>query len=168
MSYTLLDIEGKDASIPRRDLFDVRFQLISSDEEEPTNEQAGELAFVDAPSDLVPGVYEGGLKTWECSIDLAGYIVEALTTPGGSPPSRFLEVRRVLCSINGPVRLSTLFPTVKIGCGTALPSLAVLYDRFHRPKEVTEETTIYFQDFNKSALELVCWFLCPQVLALTQ
>ena len=29
------------------------------------------LSFLDAPSDLVPGVYEGGLKTWECSIDLA-------------------------------------------------------------------------------------------------
>lgn len=29
------------------------------------------LSFLDAPSDLVPGVYEGGLKTWECSLDLA-------------------------------------------------------------------------------------------------
>ena len=28
------------------------------------------MEFVDAPSDLVPGVYEGGLKTWECSLDL--------------------------------------------------------------------------------------------------
>ena len=25
-------------------------------------------------SDLIPGVYEGGLKVWECSVDLAGYI----------------------------------------------------------------------------------------------
>lgn len=28
------------------------------------------LGFVGAPSDIVPGVYEGGLKTWECSLDL--------------------------------------------------------------------------------------------------
>ncbi len=32
------------------------------------------LAFLDAPSDLVPGVYEGGLKTWECSLDLVDYL----------------------------------------------------------------------------------------------
>lgn len=45
--------------IVRRDLFDVRFQIISGD---------GHCA--DALSDLIPGVYEGGLKTWECSLDL--------------------------------------------------------------------------------------------------
>ena len=32
------------------------------------------LEFLDAPSDLVPGVYEGGLKTWECSLDLVDYL----------------------------------------------------------------------------------------------
>ena len=31
-------------------------------------------AFVDAPADLVPGTYEGGLKTWECALDLAAYL----------------------------------------------------------------------------------------------
>jgi hypothetical protein len=25
-------------------------------------------------SDLVPGIYEGGLKTWECALDLAAYL----------------------------------------------------------------------------------------------
>ena len=32
------------------------------------------LNYLDAPSDLLPGVYEGGLKTWECSVDLAGIV----------------------------------------------------------------------------------------------
>lgn len=32
------------------------------------------LQFLDAPSDLVPGVYEGGLKTWECSLDVVDYL----------------------------------------------------------------------------------------------
>lgn len=27
-----------------------------------------------AESDLVSGVYEGGLKVWECSLDLVDYI----------------------------------------------------------------------------------------------
>ena len=26
--------------------------------------------------DIVPGVYEGGFKTWECSMDLAQYVAE--------------------------------------------------------------------------------------------
>ena len=28
--------------------------------------------------DLDPGVYEGGFKTWECSIDLAAYLIAAV------------------------------------------------------------------------------------------
>ena len=32
------------------------------------------LEFLDAPSNLVPGVYEGRLKTWECSLDLVDYL----------------------------------------------------------------------------------------------
>jgi predicted nicotinamide N-methyase len=29
---------------------------------------------LDAESDLIPGIYEGGLKIWECSIDLAHFL----------------------------------------------------------------------------------------------
>jgi hypothetical protein len=48
----------------------VRFQLSLSHEQ--PDEQT--TAFVDAPADLVPGTYEGGLKTWECALDLAAYL----------------------------------------------------------------------------------------------
>ena len=75
----------------RRDLFDARFQLIAEgagdapeDSRKSENENSEEgtqpendrkaLEFLDAPSDLVPGVYEGGLKTWECSLDLVDYL----------------------------------------------------------------------------------------------
>jgi len=73
-------------TLARRDLFDARFQLISLEDRDNTESEAvnfaqnaGELdrtsegralEFLDAPSDLVPGVYEGGLKTWECASDL--------------------------------------------------------------------------------------------------
>jgi protein-histidine N-methyltransferase len=57
-------------TLARRDLFDVRFQLSLSHEQ--PDEQT--TAFVDAPADLVPGTYEGGLKTWECALDLAAYL----------------------------------------------------------------------------------------------
>ena len=75
-------------TLARRDLFDARFQLISestgdepeapegsrSSDSAPENEKSLALKFVDTPSDLVPGIYEGGLKIWECSLDLVNYL----------------------------------------------------------------------------------------------
>lgn len=63
----------------RRDLFDARFQLISQDEidEQSASGAKGkerEEFNVDEATDLVKGVYEGGLKTWECSLDLVDYL----------------------------------------------------------------------------------------------
>lgn len=69
---------GEEVKMARRDLHDARFQVISQDTE-GSDLACGsdqELQFLEAPSDLVPGVYEGGLKTWECSLDLAGYLQE--------------------------------------------------------------------------------------------
>ena len=65
---------GRKLTLHRRDLFDARFQLISEDGDKPS-EMIGStgptmLDIIDNPSDLIPGVYEGGLKTWECSLDL--------------------------------------------------------------------------------------------------
>ncbi|KAK0551173.1 hypothetical protein OC845_002292 [Tilletia horrida] len=77
--------------LARRDLFDARFQMLHHDSDisadnnnpsenlEPTSDrQIGTMEIpgssssgaVGADSDLVPGVYEGGLKTWECASDL--------------------------------------------------------------------------------------------------
>ena len=90
--------------LAKRDLFAARFQLISTgtsalQAEEGSNADASSLAaalqFVEAPSGLVPRVYEGGLKTWECSIDLAGTgndRLASLVTQAGN--LRILEVKR--------------------------------------------------------------------------
>jgi len=51
-------------------------------------------------SDIIPFVYEGGLKTWECAIDLGNFIQNNLTLTN----SRVLE----------------------IGCGSALPGIIAL------------------------------------------
>lgn len=76
----------------------MRFQLISQAGLNPSNESEGSvptLEYIESPSDLVPGAYEGGLKTWECSIDLATHL--ASTTPFGAwtKTHRVLEVRGV-------------------------------------------------------------------------
>ena len=90
-------------TLVRRDLFDVRFQLSLSHEQ--PDEQT--TAFVDAPADLVPGTYEGGLKTWECALDLAAYLdrdvlkaqagVAAAAAGRRVRGSRVLEVRSSIC-----------------------------------------------------------------------
>jgi len=91
---------SKTITLPRRDLFDARFQLISegtaidlpqtvefnhNDESIPEEKQhrhASALQFIEAPSDLIPRIYEGGLKTWECSTDLVEYLDSTQATKG--------------------------------------------------------------------------------------
>jgi hypothetical protein len=52
------------AGIPRRELWHVKMQLMQ-------NDQNAQLL---GQSDVITGLYEGGLKTWECSVDLAQYL----------------------------------------------------------------------------------------------
>lgn len=95
LSYSPMHIaldSGKSVSLPRRDLFDVRFQLINDDD-------TTGAAVADSESDLVPGVYEGGLKTWECAADLVAQLDR----------SEGLGAR-----------------AIEVGCGTAIPSVYLL------------------------------------------
>lgn len=68
----------------------MRFQLISQSGTGESDQRVEEVEFLDAPSDLLPGVYEGGLKTWESSLDLAQALGEIKLNPYGK---RILEVR---------------------------------------------------------------------------
>lgn len=76
ISYSPLLVRRNDGTqlyIARRDLFDARYQLMAGESDDV---DAPDIQFLDAPSDLVRGVYEGGLKTWECASDLVQYISE--------------------------------------------------------------------------------------------
>ncbi|KAL0571240.1 large subunit of alpha-aminoadipate reductase, partial [Marasmius crinis-equi] len=137
---------GKTRTITRRDLFDARFQLISDGTDVDNAEDKSALAFIEQPSDLVPWVYEGGLKTWECSLDVVDYLDKLKETD-----SLRLEGKRVL----------------EIGCGTAIPSLHLLSELFSGPAH-DKGTEIHLQDYNVSALELVtfpntvlAWYMSP-------
>ncbi|KAG6840316.1 hypothetical protein C0991_007466 [Blastosporella zonata] len=149
ISVPILNSDNPPLALVRRDLFDARFQLIAQEntENDPAAENA--LAFVEAPSDLVPGVYEGGLKTWECSVDLAGSLV-GLGSQLDPRGKRILEV----------------------GCGTALPSMFLLRQLLLSPPGDAIETEIHLQDYNASVLELVSfpnilltWYTSPAALA---
>jgi protein-histidine N-methyltransferase len=47
---------------------------------------------VDAKTDLIPGLYEGGLKTWEGGVDL----VEVLCEAGGEELGEWVRGGKVL------------------------------------------------------------------------
>lgn len=74
LSYSTVRIEsplGRVVYLPRRELFDVRAQLLQEDSD--TSDQVAENL---DKSDLRSGIYEGGFKTWECSIDLASLLLD--------------------------------------------------------------------------------------------
>jgi len=67
--------------IRRRELWDVRVQLMAEEDEE---EQLGNLG----KDDVRTGIYEGGFKSWESSVDLVRVLEGRRPVSGG-----FLEVR---------------------------------------------------------------------------
>ncbi|KAJ3533664.1 hypothetical protein NM688_g7249 [Phlebia brevispora] len=154
ISYSPLTIvsahgDKTEITISRRDLFDARFQLIaSSSSDNPAGADTTsltDLEYVEAPSDLVPGVYEGGLKTWECSIDLAATLHNML-------PPMITKSQRIL----------------EIGCGTAVPSVYILHRLFSSPPVQGRRTAIHLQDYNELVFRLVTlpniilvWYMSP-------
>jgi protein-histidine N-methyltransferase len=108
ISFTEMDLpfETTGCKLYRRDLYDARFQVIdempSDDEEDhPSAAEAQEdqdtATYVNADTDLIPGTYEGGLKTWEGGMDLVEVLEEQhRRIPGGvgswARGKRILEV----------------------------------------------------------------------------
>lgn len=86
IAYSTLSVkldDGEQLSIPRRELWDVRVQLMAEEDDEGLSNLGKD--------DVRTGVYEGGFKSWESSLDvvkvLHGRREEVLEHPG-----RFLEV----------------------------------------------------------------------------
>lgn len=63
--------EQDDLTIARREVFDIRTQLMAEDSEQDNEELISGLEH----GDLKPNFYEGGFKTWECALDLAKRVV---------------------------------------------------------------------------------------------
>ena len=76
-------------------------------------------------SDLIPGVYEGGLKLWECALDLVHFLSEQESAGRG-----FLSGTSVL----------------ELGCGLGLPGI---YCATRAAKKV------HFQDYNPEVLNCI-------------
>ncbi|EFX03503.1 hypothetical protein CMQ_431 [Grosmannia clavigera kw1407] len=71
--------------LPRRELWDVRMQVMAEEDESTTQgaDDNGEIAPGLGSHDVKTGIYEGGFKSWESSVDL----VKTLLNPDRESPS---------------------------------------------------------------------------------
>ncbi|RGP61914.1 hypothetical protein FLONG3_10382 [Fusarium longipes] len=131
IAYSLLDVtldDGTTIQLPRRELWDVRVQLMA-EEEDVAGAQSEGLG----SHDVKTGVYEGGFKSWESSVDLVKVLAANKTIST-------LEQKAVR--------------VMELGCGTALPSLAV-FQWTMALKSERKPLSLILADYNPSVLQLV-------------
>ncbi|KAF9692202.1 hypothetical protein EKO04_009930 [Ascochyta lentis] len=98
-TLALTSPKGFTTRLPRREIFDVRVQLMAEDDGSQENVLAGL-----ENTDLQTNIYEGGYKTWECSLDLVKFLLE----------------RGPRKDLDDLVRVNHV---IELGCGSAVPSL---------------------------------------------
>ncbi|KAH3688383.1 hypothetical protein WICPIJ_000626 [Wickerhamomyces pijperi] len=121
----------------RRELYDVKHQLMNEDtvdqsnnNNDTANDAEDQLLLTQQSSDLTRNVYEGGFKSWECSIDTVDKLAQYQDSQ--------------LFSNKGDV--------IELGCGTSLPS-TYLFRRALLAK--IEGLKFILSDYNASVLRLV-------------
>ncbi|KDN70944.1 hypothetical protein CSUB01_08161 [Colletotrichum sublineola] len=132
VAFGTLDVTLDDGSvikIPRRELWDVRVQLMAEDEAASEDTEAEGLG----SHDVKTGVYEGGFKSWESSIDLVKVLASG----------QYLDLLK-----QRPLRV------IELGCGTALPSLALLQWAL-RDSAPRSPLLLTLADYNPTVLQLV-------------
>lgn len=98
IAYSLLDVDldGKEIiQIPRRELWDVRVQLMAEDEGHGNGQGSDgeELEPGLGSHDVKTGIYEGGFKSWESSVDMVKVMAtEDFPASFTEGPVRIIEV----------------------------------------------------------------------------
>ncbi|GAO14751.1 hypothetical protein UVI_02028380 [Ustilaginoidea virens] len=168
IAYDTLDVtldDGQVVALPRRELWDVRVQLMAEDDGGRDGDGDGDgLRDGLGDRDVKTGVYEGGFKSWESSVDL----VKVLATHShpaswACKSARIIEVSararaRARTSKQGTCMHSSLtnLPCTKLGCGTALPSLAMFrWIMALEPLPDRRQVSFILADYNPSVLQLV-------------
>ncbi|KAI1131270.1 hypothetical protein F5Y10DRAFT_233742 [Nemania abortiva] len=127
VAFSLLDVDldGQGSmQLPRRELWDVRVQLMAEEDEGEAEPGLGN-------HDVKTGVYEGGFKSWESSVDLVKVLASSHPfTPGARKISRIIE----------------------LGCGTGLPSLALFQWAM---SSMASSVSFILADYNPTVLQLV-------------
>lgn len=112
-------------TIYRRELFDIKHQVMTEDD----NEELIDLLIDTNAVDLQKDRYEGGFKSWECSYDLMDRL-----------------------SINQDFFKENL-SIIELGSGTSLPSVFVLNNKFTLNNN--DPLNLIVSDFNYDVLRLV-------------
>lgn len=94
IAFGLLTVDlgdGRSLQIPRRELWDVRVQLMAEDNvDNPAESEAGL-----GEHDVKTGIYEGGFKSWESSVDLVKVLAsEKMADVLSQDPCVLIEVRQ--------------------------------------------------------------------------
>ncbi|KAJ5997648.1 hypothetical protein N7499_005957 [Penicillium canescens] len=132
ISYNKLKIGDTPVVIARREIFDIRTQLMAEDSAGHDNEEL--IAGIEK-GDIKPNFYEGGFKTWECALDLAKLSLD----------------EDILNGFSGGLQVTHI---IELGAGTAVPSLT-LFARTLNGTENTGKTHFTFSDYNSDVLRLV-------------
>ncbi|AET38789.1 protein-histidine N-methyltransferase Ecym_3297 [Eremothecium cymbalariae DBVPG len=135
LSFKEITTAERNVTLYRRELFDVKHQLMtevgestngSNSDNARSSKVESQILMGETNEDLKKGVYEGGLKCWECSIDLVDYLSE---------------------------NRGAYKTVIELGCGTALPS-QYLFTEFLRTGSDSGIRFILC-DYNDSVLRLV-------------
>ncbi|KXX78166.1 Histidine protein methyltransferase 1 [Madurella mycetomatis] len=134
IAFDLLTVDlgdGRNLQIPRRELWDVRLQLMAEDNVDNSAESEAGLG----EHDVKTGIYEGGFKSWESSVDLVKVLASEKTADILSQDPCVL---------------------IELGCGTALPSLVLFqWALAERRSELKQPLVLTLADYNPTVLYLV-------------
>ncbi|KAJ5180427.1 hypothetical protein N7492_003637 [Penicillium capsulatum] len=139
ISFNKLAIPNTSIVIARREIFDIRTQLMAEDSAGHDNEEL--IAGIEH-GDLKPNFYEGGFKTWECALDLAKLVAKDNT---------------ILDTLSNSQNDTHI---IELGAGTAVPSIALFAHVLSqtKPAEVSSlqrKIHFTFADYNDAVLRLV-------------
>lgn len=142
----------KEVKIRTRELFDVRYQLLQSQTcaqaSDSKEGQAQESEQIDVTSDLIPGIYEGGFKTWEAAADLVRHLASS------DLPNALVN------SFKNTDNPKQRIHICELGCGTALPSLFCLQSLLVH-SSLSAPVTLHLQDYNDQVLRSVRFGFLP-------
>lgn len=131
------------------------------------NDDDNLISQINKTHDLVPGKYEGGLKVWELSVDLARFVyninlvdlssvqqVEQLdkqTTNDLESIRSFFDMFLKRSTDKNELRI------LELGCGHALPTLSCIQYLMDHLDEKSKglKLVVYLQDFNKLIVEQI-------------
>lgn len=116
---------------------------------QPQVDSTSTVGHIITTRDVLSGVYEGGLKVWECSLDLVRFLASHPSISGKSRPAihaKSLDGAALVEAHASTARLikSPTINVLELGCGHGLPGIFML-------KKIPN-SKVCFQDLNEEVL----------------